>query len=482
MSLRKFKANIILYSGGTIVSRLSSFLLIPLYTHSLSVYDYGLLSTILVSSQLIITLIDFGIMPSIIRLSPEVIIEKNEGKFLGTAVLLNILIGIILSTFILLLNYQFYDILEIKAQFSTIFLFCSMSITQAIGLNLITYFRASDQNKLFTYYSIASTFSVLLLNIIALYFLKMGINGILLSNTLAYLFFTILILIKLNKKYSLQYDYRFVKRILKYGAPLVFTRSSDLLVATAGIYLLGIYSSLQTVGIYSFALKYCALLQVLLILPFQLTFEPYLFNNLNDANLKSNIKKIIDYFILIFLLFSISLIIITKDFITIIAPKEYFNAYFLIIYVLPIYAIQGLQHIFQSFIHINKKTYITGALSIIISILSLILNYFFIKEFQVNGLIAIKYFNETIFLLSLIYFSSEFLTDLKYKFNIILLSITSYILFFLILTKIIYLNNFIYYLISITVVVFISLMFYLFRLIDIASIKNLLRLRINTNK
>jgi len=481
MSLKKFKESIILYSSGTIVSRLSSFLLVPLYTHILSVEEYGLLSTLLISSQLLITIIDFGVMPSIIRMTPEIITSNKEGKFLGTVLTINIISGLILSIIILF----FFQSLIISSfntniSFSTLILFCLMSFTQAVGLNLITYFRASEQNKKFTFYSIISTFTLLLLNIIALYFFKLGINGILLANTISYLIFAVMISFKLNTQYSLSFDLLIAFRTLKYGVPLIFTRSSDLVVATTGVYFLGMYTDFKSVGLYSLALKYCAVLQVLFLLPFQLTFEPYLFNNLKDENLIENLRKIINFFILIFLLLATALIIVTRDFITVIAPKEYSDSYILIIYILPIYAIQGLQHIFQSFIHIKKKTYITGILSVIISIISLILNYLLIKEFGIGGILSVKYFNEVFFLILLSYFSYKFFNNLKINLSTILLSFLSYVVFSFILVKIIHFSTFKYYLISSFIMTIILAYFFITKQISYNQLKNLLKVKENT--
>ncbi len=73
MSLKVFAKNTFVYSIGSIAVRFSTFLLIPLYTHYLSVSDFGLLSVLILTTQILIMTVDFGIMPSIIRFTEDLV-------------------------------------------------------------------------------------------------------------------------------------------------------------------------------------------------------------------------------------------------------------------------------------------------------------------------------------------------------------------------------------------------------------------------
>ena len=56
-----FGKNALAYGIGNIGSRAASFLLIPIYTRSLSLADYGLLATLLAVTQILVILIDAGL-------------------------------------------------------------------------------------------------------------------------------------------------------------------------------------------------------------------------------------------------------------------------------------------------------------------------------------------------------------------------------------------------------------------------------------
>ena len=60
MNLRTLGKNACFYSAGTIGARTASFLLIPVYTHTLSTGDYGLLSVLLQTAQIMVIVIGIG--------------------------------------------------------------------------------------------------------------------------------------------------------------------------------------------------------------------------------------------------------------------------------------------------------------------------------------------------------------------------------------------------------------------------------------
>ena len=48
MSMKQLGAQSLIYGVGHVIARLISFLLLPLYSHKISVYDYGIVSLIFV--------------------------------------------------------------------------------------------------------------------------------------------------------------------------------------------------------------------------------------------------------------------------------------------------------------------------------------------------------------------------------------------------------------------------------------------------
>ena len=90
-----FGKNALAYAIGNIGLRAASFLLIPVYTHSLSLADYGLLATLLAVTQILAIMIEAGLGKAQLRFTPEYREQGRLGQLLGTSILMSFLNGAI---------------------------------------------------------------------------------------------------------------------------------------------------------------------------------------------------------------------------------------------------------------------------------------------------------------------------------------------------------------------------------------------------
>src|SRR5258706_9112438 len=81
--------NAILYALGTMAIRTASFLLIPIYTYSLSVTDYGLLSVLLQTTQIMVIVISIGSRTALVRFAREYEKKDEIGTLIGTSIFIN---------------------------------------------------------------------------------------------------------------------------------------------------------------------------------------------------------------------------------------------------------------------------------------------------------------------------------------------------------------------------------------------------------
>jgi len=391
MSLKVFAKYTLIYSIGNIAVRLSTFLLIPLYTHYLSVTDYGLLSTMLLTTQILVMLIDFGMMPSLIRFSNEYEKENETGLLLGSSILINLLSGFIISIVSLFLIKALFELsFNISTGLQYSILMIGSSIFQCYSLNLLSHFRAINKAKFFIIISITQTIIYLFTTILFVIRFGWGINGVFLAQIFSYGFFWVILLFFIIKDNKLKASKSTIKKLIKFGSPLIFARGGDLILDAFMLYTIGYFVNLAEVGIYSLAVKIASILLVLLIVPFQLSYEPYIYSQLEEKELPERISKIFTYLILVFVFSAIILLTLFKYFITIIAPPEYYPSYYLIFFIIPIYAFRGINSISQTLIHIQKRTNITGIIVFIFTVVAIIPGYFLIKNFGIYAAILIS--------------------------------------------------------------------------------------------
>src|SRR5690606_20921845 len=216
---------------------------------------------------------------------------------------------------------------------------------------------------------------------------NMGIIGILLAQIVVYTSIWLFITIKVYVKEGFGFSTKVFVKLANYGFPLIFARSGDLMMLTLSTYLLGYFSSSEDVGIYSLAYRIASIAGIVLTMPFQLAFEPYIFSNINSLDLKKIISSLSTYLILAMAFISFSVVYLFKYFINLVAPLEYATAYFWIFFILPGLSMSGLHTIGQTLLHINNKTKTTGLVIGLLSIISMILSYFLIKSFNITGII-----------------------------------------------------------------------------------------------
>ena len=445
MSIKAFGKNAVIYSIGTIAARLAMFIVIPIYTHYLTLQEYGLLSILLLTLQLLSTFIDFGLLISLMRFVPEYSHQNKEGELIGSALLLNFLSGIlIVIVSILILPFIFQKFLNVNNSFYLILLTSSAAAAQSVGINFISYFRAKDDPKWYTILGSLSALFILLLAFLFIVILKLGIEGALFSYLLSYSIITIITLIKISLKLTFSFSFKTFRTLVNYGFPLIFARSGNLIVGLIAVSFLGYFVNIAEVGIYNLGLKIASIMNLVLVLPFQLALEPYVFNNIESENIKSNLAKITTYLFFTFYVFSFLLIFVSPYLIQLIATPEYSKSYYIIVFLLPISLFQGFSYLGQSQLHVNKKSKTTGTIVGLMSIFSLLVSYLLIKSMGSVGILLsmnIYYFFTSILLFY--YGQQEFPIKLE-KVRLLILSLV-YLFVFVFLIIFESTSSFLYY-------------------------------------
>ena len=90
MNLRGFGRNAVIYAIGNIGLRAASFLIIPLYTHALTVEEFGLLVTLLTTMQFMIILMGLGSGMALLRFQNQYEGTSEEAELMGSAICINL--------------------------------------------------------------------------------------------------------------------------------------------------------------------------------------------------------------------------------------------------------------------------------------------------------------------------------------------------------------------------------------------------------
>ena len=243
MNLKLFGKNTIIYGIGNIGLRASAFLLIPLYTHTLSVREYGLLATLLLTVQLMIILMSVGMRTSFLRFSKEYEATYLMGELLGSSLLINVIAGIIIAGATLILVEPFFcAILHVDHVTEYLALMCCAALFQTLSLHLMSYYQVSNDALKFILVGVSGAFLLLITNLVLLLICQLGLRGALIASSVTYsavlLFLSFDVLLK---KTGIGISFTTILKLLRFGFPLIFSMLGQVIMGASGIYFLSYY-------------------------------------------------------------------------------------------------------------------------------------------------------------------------------------------------------------------------------------------------
>ena len=382
LNLKLFGKNSVIYAIGNLSLRGSSFLLIPLYTHFLSISDYGLLATLILTIQVLITFMDLGTRKSFIRFAAEYEEQGLMGTFLGSTIFLR-LVGsaVIIAAAVLFFNPLFARILHMEDVFDYVILTCMAAFAQSMCYTILGYYRARNEGMKYMGSSFVVIIILTIMTAIFLVPLKMGVKGVMYAQIFAYGVAWLFLSAKIFSVTGVGFSKKIARQLLSFGLPLIFMMSGYLIMDTSVVYLLSFFLDLEEVGIYSLGYKLAQISGILLIAPFQLAYEPFIYANLNRPDIKETIARLLTYLMFIFTILSVILVFIFRDLLSIIAPIEYKDAYLIMFLVLPGLAFKAGHNIGQSLLLIHKKSHIAGSIIAVFTVINLFLQYTLIPLF-----------------------------------------------------------------------------------------------------
>lgn len=256
MSKRKeLLKNTIIIGIGQICTKFINFILLPIYTAILTTSEYGIVDLLNTYVSLLIPLLFFQMDQAIFRFLIDVRHKQEDQKKIISTSIIIILIQTIIYIAIFTIISQF-----IRNNFKY-YLFANIIITNLSGI-FLQISRGLGDNKTYSIASIITAVTILVLNVIFLYPLKLGANGVLLATFISNVICVIFIFFKkrLYKYITLrEYDKSTLKNIWKYSIPLVPNQLSWWIINVSDRTIISAVLGVAVNGIYSAANKFSSI-------------------------------------------------------------------------------------------------------------------------------------------------------------------------------------------------------------------------------
>jgi O-antigen/teichoic acid export membrane protein len=374
------------YGAAEILSRVVSFLMIPVFTHYLKPADYGVNELVGITAEVIGLVVGFGLADAIYRFyydkeaiwDPKIVIST---ACLGVAVASSFILGALF----LVSKYIASLVLEGREQW----IFISLALgtvwfNQQFGL-VCTYLRVKERSGTYFFLSLGRVIMGLSLSIYFVAFLGWGVLGVFLSGTLTAAFFSLISFPILMKKVGFKFSFTLAKQMLRFSVPVIPANLASLVVNVSDRYFIRGFLSIADVGIYSLGYKLGNVVFYLVRVPFMQIWAPRSLALYKEGASREIYAKIATYFTGLMIFCGLGISVFVQDVIKIISPREYWSAAIFTPAVVLSYIIYALDNHVGFGIVIAKKTEYWTYVNLVMGGLNIVLNFILIPRYGMWG-------------------------------------------------------------------------------------------------
>ncbi len=407
------------YSIGNLSTKLIGFILLPFYTTYLTTSEYGMLAILETTINILSPILFFNIANGLIRFFNDEAYTEKRGEILFNTLIFTLFTGIvaniIFQPFTTKLSQLFFNSRKFTVYFQLVFINIAL---QNLTYVIRSYYNAIHNSIKFSFINILRFLIVLVLTIYFLVKLELGITGILLAQTISFILIILLFIYSYLQKLSNRLNIYLLKQMLIYSAPLAFSSLSFMILSFGDRYVIKFLINDAAVGIYSLASKLANMIDFILLINFQLAYNPFVFSNYTKSNFKYIHKKLTTYLVFLTIIFSLLIGLFSKEIIYIFSPfnKDFWLAAKYIFLLVLIRPINSLRYMFSISFHISKKTKLIPVLVLFTAIINIVLDFIFISYYEIYGAVAASIIS-SVLMLVLYYHFSQKLYKLSYEYK-----------------------------------------------------------------
>lgn len=389
--LKRLGADTAIYGVSTILARLLNFALVPLYANILTTSEFGIVANVYSYIGFLLIFYSFGMESSYFRFASAKEIGTEKDNF-STPYLSVAAASGILSLLMLLFAEPLTAVFQIDEGLSRIIMYTAgIMFFDAVVMIPYASLRLQRKAKFFAGTKIFNIVLTVLLNIVTVYYLRWGIEGIFLSNLAASVCTFVFLIPTTVRQVQFSFHQGLMKELLKFGLPIVPVGVSGILLQLVDRPILKLLMDDSAVGIYQANYR-LGIFMALITGMFEFAWRPFFLSHAKDPDAKKLFSRVMTYYLalcsVIFLLLSFFLedIIQYKFFgKRYILPPEYWSGLEIVPFILMSYVFMGIGTILNAGIQIEKKTAYLFPTSLSGSITKIALTFLLVPMFGIMG-------------------------------------------------------------------------------------------------
>ena len=374
--IREIFTNTIWISIGNVSTVISGFLLIPLYTSTLTVSNYGAIDLVMI---LISFFLPFVTLQSADALQTFLLKKRQNNNNLFFNSIIIFIVGFLFS----LLFFKVVD------SFSDGMALWFYIVLLLMGLNMIlsSFYKGINKIKISSFSSVIESLSLIITMFVLLSYYNQGIRGffisIIFSKSLSFIFYLSHFILFENDK-DFEINLKTVKLILVFSIPLIPNMLGWWISNLSDRYLIKYFLGFESNGIYALAVKFPLIINVI----GSILISSWMISSIKNIELKNSrlFKGMFFLFSNILLTLVIGIVfILPYIFPLIIKSNQYFEA----MEYIPILMISVFFSAFSSLFGVTylaeNKTKLAALTTIISGLLNILLNLILIPIYGIWG-------------------------------------------------------------------------------------------------
>jgi O-antigen/teichoic acid export membrane protein len=378
-------SNTAIYTLTKIINSAIPFFLLPFITHHLAPAEYGIVSMFTVLVSLTMPFVSVNTTGS---LSKEYYNREtiDFSKYIWNATFISILGSVFISLIYFFLADLIVKLTSIPSYLLWVVVFYTF-MNNFISIIMLI-FRLEKKPLTYSIISIIMMLMNVGLSIVLILVFNFTYIARIIALVLpAIIFFIILFIYSAKKKWlKFSINKMYIKKLLFFGIPLIPHALSTMIINFSDRIFITEMVGVQETGIYTVGYQIGSIINIIAT-AFYLAFTPWLFEKLKEDShkLKKKIVKITYIYFALITSAAIILGLLAPYFIYIFLDKAYDSSQVYVIWVALGYSFSGMYLMVAGYIFYSENTKILSLITLFISILNLVLNYFLILKFGAVG-------------------------------------------------------------------------------------------------
>ncbi len=406
---RKLFRQSAIYGLGMLSTKLAGFVLIPLYTKSFTLAEFGVLGLLEVSAAVVLSFFSFALYSGFFRWYWDKSAENKKESLFFTVTLFQI--GIVIVTYFVaqpFLKSISQLILKSPDYSNLLRLMLISSLMQIILIMPNTLMRLQEKPWLFTLANVLQLIFSLVVTVYFVAYRHAGIEGIYYGQIVGSLAFASVLIRYTIRNMVFKFETALLRELIVYCFPIFLSGVALVMLNVTDRYSLNELGNMADVGLYSYGFKLANTLNVFLITSVNFAIQPMIYRMMNAPGNKLFYGKLLTYYTFGTMIFGLGMMVFGMEITKLLAKRvDYFDAWHIFPFIIYSIVFGMMKDVATTGLSISKKTKVIAITVFITAVLNLVLNYILITLIGSQGAALSKMLSMLVFFLLTLYYAQK---------------------------------------------------------------------------